>query len=37
MIVTPIDIIIVLFLSYLAGCLSMIAYFEYLTLEADHA
>jgi hypothetical protein len=34
MLVTPMDIIIILFLSYLSGCLSMIAYFEYLTLES---
>jgi hypothetical protein len=33
MIVTPFDVIIILFLSYLSGALSMIAYFEYLTLE----
>ena len=37
MIVTSIDIIIILFLSYLSGCLSMIAYFEYIAMEADHA
>jgi hypothetical protein len=36
MIVTSIDIIIILFLSYLSGCLSMIAYFEYLTLDPNH-
>jgi hypothetical protein len=31
------DYIIVSFLAYLAGSLSMIAYFEYLTLkELDH-
>ena len=29
MIVTPMDVIIILFLSYLAGCLSMTAYSEY--------
>ena len=33
MIITSIDIIIIAFLSYLAGSLSMIAYFEYLTLQ----
>ena len=33
MIVTTMDIIIILFLSYISGCLSTIAYFEYLTLE----
>tara|TARA_Y100000296_G_scaffold23910_1_gene28278 strand:+ start:441 stop:554 length:114 start_codon:yes stop_codon:yes gene_type:complete len=36
MIVTFMDIIIILFLSYLSGCLSMMAIFEYLTLEPEH-
>ena len=36
MIVTFMDIIIILFLSYLSGCLSMIAYFEYLSQEPEH-
>ena len=36
MLVTPMGIIIILFLSYLSGCLSTIAYFEYLTLEQSN-
>jgi len=36
MIVTPMDIIIILFLSFLVGILSMIAFFELEQLEADN-
>ena len=35
MIVTSMDIIIIAFLSYLSGSLSIIAYFEYLSQEPD--
>ena len=33
MLVSSMDIIIILFLSYFAGITSMIAYFEFLALE----
>ena len=33
MIITPMDIIIILFLSFLIGVLSMIAFYELQTLE----
>ena len=35
MIVTPMDIIIILFLSFLIGILSVIAYFELEQLEEE--